>query len=478
MNGPPPEGFKVVTDDDFARAKAERDRQRRERARPDGAETAAAAAPTVNALTEDSAALAFTAKYRGKLLFDHDSGRWLEWAGSHWQSCRTPRAFHYSRELARSLSAADTKAKTPSRAAFAAAVERFAQADPAHARHSGDFNRDPWLLATPAGTVDLRTGRLRPADPADAITQCTAAAPAPSASCPRWLTFLHDATQGDRDLIAYLQRFAGHCLTGLTIEHILMFVYGTGGNGKTVFVTTQQRILGDYATIAPAETFAVSAHDRHPCDLAMLRGARLVIASETDEGRPWAEARIKQMTGGDPITARFMRRDFFTFEPAFKLLIVGNHKPTIRNVDEAMRRRIHIVPFLHRPPQPDPQLGDALMAEAPGILRWMIDGCIDWQRHGLAPPGSVRDATADYLRDQDAFAAWATERLDFAPTLSERPGALLADFHAWAGRNGEAQRSRNALRAWLDRQPGLFRRRVRGADYVGGAAIRSSGDVR
>jgi putative DNA primase/helicase len=476
MNGPPPKGFKIVTDDDFAKAKAERDRGR-ERAKPDGAEKAAAGEPTANALTEDGAALAFTAKYRGKLLFDHDAGRWLEWAGSHWQACRTPRAFHYARELARSLARGDAKTKTLSRAAFAAAVERFAQADPAHARHSGDFNRDPWLLATPAGTVDLRTGILRPADPADAIMQCTAAAPAPTADCPRWMAFLHDATQGDRDLIAYLQRFAGYCLTGLTIEHMLMFVYGPGGNGKTVFVTTLQRILGDYATIAPAETFAASAHDRHPCDLAMLRGARLVIASETDEGRPWAEARIKQMTGGDPITARFMRQDFFTFEPAFKLLIIGNHKPTIRNVDEAMRRRIHIVPFLHRPPQPDPYLGDALAAEAAGILRWMIDGCIAWQRDGLAPPASVQDATADYLHEQDAFAAWAAERLDFAANLSERPGALLGDFNAWAGRNGEPLRSRHALRAWLDRQPGLFRRRVRGADFVAGVAIRSPGDV-
>ncbi|WP_019013170.1 phage/plasmid primase, P4 family [Elioraea tepidiphila] len=421
--------------------------------------------------TEDAAALAFTAEYRGKLLFDHDAGRWLEWSGSHWQPCRTPRAFHYARELARSL-ATDPKAKTPGRAAFAAAVERFAQADPAHARHSGDFDRDPWLLATPGGTIDLRTGATRPADPSDMITQCTAVAPAPAADCPCWMRFLHDATQGDAELIGYLQRFAGYCLTGSVAEHILMFIYGTGQNGKTVFYTILQHVLGDHATIAAPETFAASHHDRHPCDLAMLRGARLVVASETDEGRPWAEARVKALTGGDPITARFMRRDFFTFSPTFKLLIVGNHKPVLRNVDEAMRRRIHIVPFLHRPPQPDPYLGDALKAEAPGILRWAIDGCLAWQRVGLAPPAVVRAATDEYLQDQDAFAAWAAERIDFAPSLSERPGALLADFNAWAARSGEPPRSRHALKAWMDRQPGIFRRTLRGADYVCGCALR------
>jgi putative DNA primase/helicase len=435
-------------------------------------------AAAVAGLTEDGIALAFAAAYRDKLLHDHDAGRWLEWCGSHWRECRTPIAFHYARELSRLAVAVlpeRDRPKTPLRAAFAAAVERLAAADPVFARHSGDFDHDPWLLATPGGTVDLKTGTLRAADPADMLTRCTSVTPAARAECPRWLRFLDDATQGDAELIAYLQRFAGYALTGLTIEHVLMFVYGTGKNGKTTFVNALQHVLGDHAVVAPAEVFAASHHDRHPTELAMLRGARLVVASETEEGRAWAEARVKALTGGDPVTARFMRRDYFTFVPTLKLLIVGNHKPVLRNVDEAMRRRIHIVPFTHKPPQPDPHLGEALRAEGPGILRWMIDGCLAWRRHGLAPPAAVRDATEEYLSDQDAFAQWAAERLIFGPDLSERPGTLLTDFGAWASQNGEAQRSRHALRAWLDRQ-NLGRRTVRGVDYVRGVALRRDDD--
>ena len=443
-------------------------------AAPSAPESAVAAAQ-VAGLTEDGLALAFAATYRGRLLHNHDAGRWLEWCGSHWRECRTPLAFHSARELTRLAVAVLPKRdrpKSPLRAAFAAAVERFAAADPVFARHAGDFDRDPWLLATPGGTVDLRTGTLRRADPGDMLTRCTSVTPAERADCPRWLRFLNDATQGDAELIAYLQRFAGYSLTGITTEHMLMFVHGSGANGKSTFVNALQHVFGDYAVVAPAETFAASHHDRHPTEVAMLRGARLVVASETEEGRAWAEARVKALTGGDPITARFMRKDFFTFIPTFKLLIVGNHRPVLRNVDQAMRRRIHMVPFTHKPPQPDPNLGEALRAEGPGILRWAVDGCLAWQRHGLAPPQVVRAATEEYLADQDVFGAWAAERLIFGPDLSERPGTLLADFNAWALRNGEGQRSRHTLKAWLDRQPNLGRRTVRGVDYVRGVALR------
>jgi len=170
--------------------------------------------------------------------------------------------------------------------------------------------------------------------------------------------------------------------------------------------------------------------------------------------------------------------DFFTFTPAFKLTLIGNHKPMLRNVDDAARRRFNIVPFTYKPETPDPLLAEKLRAEWPAILRWMLDGCVAWQRHGLRQPEAVRAATADYFAAQDSFGAWASERLFFGPDLSERPGALLVDFNAWALRNGERQRSRHALKAWLDRQPNLGRRRVRGADYVTGLALRPTGGDR
>ena len=206
---------------------------------------------------------------------------------------------------------------------------------------------------------------LRQADHADGITKLTAVAPAPTADCPRWLAFLDETTGGDADLIRFLQQWCGYCLTGETREHALVFVHGGGGNGKSVFLNTITRIMHDYATTAAMDTFTASKFDKHPTDLAMLRGARLVTASETEEGRAWAEARVKQMTGGDPITARFMRQDFFTFFPNFKLFIIGNHKPVLQNVDDAAKRRFNIVPFTRKPEKPDRELETKLAGEWP-----------------------------------------------------------------------------------------------------------------
>ncbi len=175
------------------------------------------------------------------------------------------------------------------------------------------WDPDHYLLGTPDGTVDLRTGKIKPPRPDDFITKITAVTPAQSADCAAWLRFLREATAEADDLISYLQLFCGYLLTGDTREHALLFVYGPGGNGKTVFLNTVSAILGDYARVAAMETFTNSPTDKHPTDLAMLRSARLVCATETEEGRAWAEGRIKQLTGGDPISARFMRQDFFTY---------------------------------------------------------------------------------------------------------------------------------------------------------------------
>ena len=163
------------------------------------------------------------------------------------------------------------------------------------------------------------------------------------------------------------------------------------------------------------ETFTASKFDRHPTELAMLRGARMVTASETEEGRSWAESRIKQLTGGDPVTARFMQKDFFTFRPNFKLTIIGNHKPLLRNVDEAARRRFNLIPFTRTPANVDKQLGEKLKREWPGILRWMIEGCLDWQANGLVRPESVIRATESYFEDQDLMGQWLAEACDAEP---------------------------------------------------------------
>ncbi len=388
-------------------------------------------------MTEDQAALEFAVRHAGKLRFCHDTGAWFDWDGSIWRRNRTGAAFQFARELARDLAARepDRIRYVSSKTSFAAGVERFARSDPTFAVTSEDWDRDGFSLGTPKGTVDLRTGELRKSDPNDGISKSTLTEPAAKIDCPLWLTFLNEATDDDDALIRFLQQWCGYCLTGSVQEHALLFVHGGGGEGKSTFVNTVAKVMGDYAVTAGMETFVASRFDRHPTEIAMLRGGRLVTASETEDNRSWAEAKIKSLTGGDPITAHFMHKDAFTFQPQFKLTIVGNHRPGLRNVDDAMRRRLNIVPFTRKPSRPDPDLPEKLLQEAPGILRWMIEGCLDWRRNGLIRPSVVTAETADYFAEQDTFRQWLDEECDCEignEWKSARVGELWKSWQAYA----------------------------------------------
>ena len=285
--------------------------------------------------------------------------------------------------------------------------------------------------------IEIAGVRFRPHRREDYMTKMANASP--GTHCPTWHTFLSDVTAGDVDLQQYLARVAGYALTGVTTEHVMFFLYGTGANGKSVFLNTLASVWGDYATHAPIDAFMETRGDRHPTDLAKLRGARLVIATEVGEGRRWDEAKIKALTGGDTISARFMRQDFFDYKPQFKLMIAGNHKPPLRNVDEAMRRRIHLIPFtVTIPPEKrDPSLTDKLFAERDGILGWAIQGCVDWQRTGLKPPACVLAATDEYFESQDAIKRWLEDEC----VQSERATIATEDaftaWKTWAEKQGE-----------------------------------------
>lgn len=428
-------------------------------------------------LTEDAVALAFAERHRDELRYCHSSGAWYVWVGTHWRQNGDGIAFSWARDLVRRMNREATfrSREMTGKAAFARAVEYYAQRDRAFAVTADVWDPSPFSLGTPGGVVELETGRMRAARQGDMITMQTGVAPAPPGTpCDRWLAFLDDATGRDDDLIRFLQLWCGYCLTGSVQEHALVFLYGPGGNGKSVFLNTVARVLGDYCRAAPMDTFAASHGDRHPADLAMLRGARLVTATETEEGRAWAESRIKQMTGGDPVTARFMRKDFFTYKPQFKLTLAGNHKPGLRNVDEAARRRFNIVPFIRKPTAPDPMLEQHLRDELPAILRWMIDGCIDWQEHGLPRPSAVAAATDEYFEAQDTFGRWMAERCDRGEGLSEAPGQLLRSFLEWAHENGESIADSRRLRGALERTPGCRYVTSRGKQLVRGVALRAS----
>ncbi len=211
---------------------------------------------------------------------------------------------------------------------------------------------------------------------------------------------------------------------------------------------------------------------QHKTFIAMLRGARLVTTAETEEGRAWAETKLKELTGGTEVTANFMRRDPFSFVPGFKITITGNHKPVLRNPDEAMRRRLNIVPFVHRPEHPDRELEAKLRAEWPGILRWMVEGCLAWQRDGLARPKVVVDATAEYFAAQDHFGRWLAECCVLDPTLSTRPGALLGSFKRWCEANGEPLSDNRRLRGTIERTQGLRYTTNNGTQWVRGVGLR------
>ncbi|MFZ0837049.1 MAG: hypothetical protein WAM77_06325, partial [Xanthobacteraceae bacterium] len=223
-------------------------------------------------LTEDSAAQAFVEGYGHELRFCHSSGRWYRWNGQIWKPDETHAAFHWARQLARRLSEDfdnETRKRVGKRS-FAGGVESFAQRDPAVAVTISNWDADPWLLGTPKGTVDLRTGKLQPSDPKDYITKSVLVAP-DSTECVRWRQFLNEASGGDVGLVNFLQVWCGYALTGVTTEHALAFVHGLGMNGKSVFLNTTTRIFGDYAAVASMDTFVASTNDRHPTDLAMLR---------------------------------------------------------------------------------------------------------------------------------------------------------------------------------------------------------------
>jgi putative DNA primase/helicase len=283
-------------------------------------------------------------------------------------------------------------------------------------------------------TVELKTGLDRPPRRDDYCTKVTSCYVAkPGTPHPLWSEFLDRITGGNVELQKFLQRYIGYCCTGDTREHVFVFAWGTGANGKGTFINTIVKIFGDYATIADMNTFLSSNNERHPADLAKLRGARLVVAQEVDKGRRWDEAKIKTLTGGDRITARFMRGDYFDFTPSFKLFVTGNHKPRLNSVDEAIRRRMLLVPFTVTIPENerDPELMRKLEAEHPAILRWAVDGCREWRRIGLAPPAVVRDATNAYFADQDTLGQWIDECVERAPNVDTLTRDLFAAWKLW-----------------------------------------------
>jgi putative DNA primase/helicase len=404
--------------------------------------------------------------HRDDLRYVAAWGKWYQWRDGCWREEKTLRAFHLARRTCKGY--AILKA---SMSRMVNAVVSLARADPRIAATIEQWDADPWLLNTPTGVVDLRTGSIRPHRPDDYMTMITAVGPGrgPREDCPKWKAFLRRITNGDEALIAYLQRVAGYCLTGLTVEQALFFGYGVGANGKVVLLQTLGRVLGDYCKTAAIETFTGSKTDRHPTELARLHSARLVTATETESGRNWAESRIKMLTGGDTVTAHFMRQDDFEYVPKFKLWFTGNHKPGLRSVGEAMRRRVNMIPFAVIIPKDerDPHFVDKLKDEWPGILVWAIQGCLDWKKRGLDPPKAVTKETDDYFEAQDSFSLWISDCCERDPNAWTASTPLFRSWKTWAEKAAVHYGNLQEFRETMERAGFRWKRGPSGNGYVG-----------
>ena len=390
-------------------------------------------------ITQDIVADSFSEKYRHVIRYVAGWNAWYQWLNNRWAEDSTLEVFDKVRTICRDLASTAQRNKQAefAKASTIAGIEKLAKADRRHAATTEQWDRNPWLLNTPDSVIDLRTGERQIHRPEDYLTQITAISP--GGSCPLWQRTLLQVTDGDEEVVGFLKRYFGYALSGSINEHLFLFLSGSGRNGKGTVINTISKIFGDYHQAAPMETFQASKNERHPTELALLRGARLVTAQETESNRRWNESRIKSLTGGDPITARFMRGDFFTFEPTFKLAIAGNHRPRLSTVDPAMRARLCLVPFDVCFPKDkrDPELGEKLQAEWPGILAWLIEGCLEWQKDGLNPPAKVTSATDDYFDEEDNLQNWIRECCELGTNYSASATELWESWQEWVRSHAE-----------------------------------------
>lgn len=397
------------------------------------------------------------------LRYCHAWRAWLVWDGNRW---RRDDSAEVRRRALDTAAAVYTEAaaeddpdrrkligKWAQRSHAASSVREMVFIAEAHADvvvRPDELDADPWLLTVANGTLDLRTGQRRPSRREHLITRLAPVEHDPAGACPTWADFLAQVIPDD-GLRQLVQRAVGSSLTGIVREQRFFVLHGSGANGKSTFIEIVRALLGDYAVATPAETLLVSRNEGIPNDLAALRGARFVSAVESDDGRRLSESTVKALTGGDTVTARFMRGEFFSFTPELKLWLATNHLPTIGSTGEAIWRRLQPVPFEVTIPESDrdPRLPERLRAELPGILNWAIDGCRAWDRDGLGRSTRADQATVHYRADQDVLGAFLAEECVIATAAQVRLKALHEAHSAWAQSNGERSLGTRALASRL-----------------------------
>jgi len=429
-------------------------------------------------------AIRLVTRHGADLRYCHPYKRWLVWNGNRWLLDETEEHVRRAKDTARAMwqevakiTEADERKRAMSwahRSQNAGQLRNMvslAQSEPGIPVAPDDLDADPWLLGTPNGALDLRTGRLRAAERSDYITKQTTVGYDAEATAPTWDRFLARVLP-DADVRRFVQRAVGYSLTGDTSEQVLFLCYGTGANGKSTFIELIRQMLGDYGQQAAPEMLLVKQGGGISNDVARLKGARFVATVETAEGRGLNEALVKQLTGGDTVTARFMHAEFFEFQPVGKLWMATNHRPQIRGNDDGIWRRLRVVPFTERIPEDerDPGLPEKLRAELPGILNWALAGCREWRASGLAAPAIVRAAVEDYRSDMDVVGAFLAEWCTLGDDEWVETKVLYTAYDVWAHAANERPKPSKAFAAALsDRGFQQDRRtaRLRGGDGTG-----------
>ncbi|MCK9228813.1 MAG: phage/plasmid primase, P4 family [Syntrophorhabdaceae bacterium] len=430
----------------------------------------------------DGDASLFIELHRGRFVYDYAADRWFKWGGHYWLEDLTDQVLQKVGDV---VDIYEAEAKRQAWLRAKAAREKDGTAERTHRdtetalfkrikalqslkrkqeilvlARSGDntlactgdeWDKDPWVLAASNGVIDLKTGELRPGRPSDFIKT---AAPTEwhgvGEPCPVWEKFMLDIFRGDEELFAFLQRLLGYGITGLSVHHIFVILHGVGRNGKGTMLETLRHVLGDYAMKTESELLLEQNYARQAGSpnsaVLSLRGKRLVWASETSDGRKLDAGRIKELVGGDTLNARpVFGKHHVQFKPSHLLLLMTNSKPSAPASDYALWKRIYLIPFnqsfVDNPQtmnesKADPYLSDKLKAEAPGILAWLVRGCIVWQCVDINPPQIVRLATEEYQKDEDIIGKFLDEKTVQNKNCTTKAGELYKNYKEWCEDNG------------------------------------------
>lgn len=419
-------------------------------------------------------------------------GKWFMWDGTRWAEDETGTVERLAKKVPlviyeEGLNETDERRQKVMRWGASSensgkiqAMISLAQTEPGIPIRHQDLDNKPFTLNCLNGAIDLTTGQLRPHDRADLLTKRLELSYDPAATCPLWLKFLDRVMGGNSVMVEFLQRAIGYTLTGDVSEQCLFFLHGTGKNGKSVFSETVKALFGEFGQKAPTDMLMVRyGQSGIPNDVARLPGARFVIVAEVEQGRRLAESLVKDLTGGDTMIARFLRQEFFEFEPTHKLWMYGNHKPIIKGTDEGIWRRLKLIPFDVTIPESerDSQLVKKLRSELSGILAWAVQGCLAWQRQGLNPPRVVDQATNDYRAEMDALSDFLEECCLIVPPGKVKAGDLHKVYKEWCQANGEKELSRRALGQRLRERGFETAQGTSGYQYWQGIGLRADTEI-